>query len=109
MKVALIAFGVFLPVAVVAGGFWAVVLGPVMEDVWPRLGGAAEIVGPLLLAFAVLSGLGAYAVALSVMLRRALCVAARRAWVLTATVGLLPPLFAAGLLLALLQTVRLGF
>jgi hypothetical protein len=110
LRSALLALPVFAAVLAASVVFWGILLGPVMEPVWPRLpDGWDSALAVALVALAVLSGLAAYAVALARVLTDALGLPRARARRHVATVGLLPPALALGAAWLVVSSLRFGW
>lgn len=103
----LLAFAVYAGVAPPLVILWAVLLGPVMEPVWPALGDAAEPVGVTLLGFAVLSGVALYGALLWRLLRKTS--RAPQALIHLVVAGLAPVLLTALALGLVVSQLRFGF
>lgn len=103
----LLAFVVFAGVAPLLVILWAMLLGPVMEPVWPALGDAAEPVGVTLMGFAVLSSVAVYGALLWRQLRKTL--GPQQARVHLVAAGLAPLLLTALALGLVVSQLRFGF
>ncbi|HYD39498.1 MAG TPA: hypothetical protein VEB43_01600 [Anaeromyxobacter sp.] len=110
LRSTLLACAVFAVLAPAAVLFWTIVLGPGMERVWPRLpDGWRAPVGTALLAVAVLSGLGAYFLALARTLGSRLELSGAALALHLATAGLVPLVAAAIVVWIAIATMRIGW
>jgi hypothetical protein len=110
LKSALLALLTFVALLPPIALFWIIVLGPVMEPVWPALpDGWDTALGVGLFAVAVLSGLALHLVLFARLLRSRLRVAPGSVRWHLATSGLLPPALAIGAAWLVLASMRIGW
>lgn len=110
VKAVVLAFVIFTALAVALSAVWFAILVGAMAPVWRALEGArGEALGVALLAFAVLSGLALYGLALAQALQAVVGLSPASAWRWTLAVGGLPAAVAVGLGVLVIANMRLGF